>query len=237
MVCSDLSQFRPSEKYDRLIHLAWQDVGKHADYQNLLDNIQGQFQFLNNMVVSGIRDLTVTGTCLEYGMQEGPMPETNKTEPVSSYGLAKLTLYKMLAILQDQQPFSFKWLRCFYVYGENQRPHALLSQLLRAIEEKQKVFNMSPGDQKRDFIHVDTMARNIITIAMQNEVQGAINAGNGTPTSVLDFVKAVMEQKQCELELNRQFYPYHSYEPFAFWADTTKLKSIPGIQFDDRIIV
>jgi len=228
----DIATFVPQEKYDALIHLAWGDVGKYADPQNLLKNLEPQFLFLQRMIDTGLRDITVAGTCFEYGMAEGVMRESAAAQPATFYGLAKATLYQMLAMTPD---LCLKWPRFFYVYGRGQRPQSLLSQLLAAIERKDAQFDMSQGEQVRDFIHIDTLAHNVVKIAAQRERTGIINVGSGAGARVVDFVDRIRDIKGSGIVLNRGFYPYSAFEPFSFVADIQKLKSIPGARFDDQI--
>lgn len=232
---NDLQDFDTEKAagFDRLVHLAWGEVGKYSDPNNLLGNLEPQFKFLQKVIAAGLRDITVAGTCLEYGKTEGDCKEDVAYQPVTYYGLAKLALYDMVQMLSAQYPdLKLKWLRYFYVYGIGQRPQALLSQLLAAIERKDESFNMSPGDQKRDFIHVGTLAHNTLCVAEQSDVLGVINVGNGVGMPVMDFVTSVLAQKKAQMQLNNTFYGYPGYEPFAFWGNTEKLRRIPGTKFD-----
>jgi nucleoside-diphosphate-sugar epimerase len=227
-----------SKTYDKVIHLAWADVKNYTDDTNYTANLEFQKQFIDRVISCGIKNITFAGTCFEYGLREGicreddPAPETYPT----TYAKAKHELYKQLLNIQkNNSEFNFKWLRFFYVYGVGSRPNSLLSQLLRAIESGEKEFNMSVGDQKRDYINIETLAHNIVVIAGQNEQAGIINIGTGKPRTVLEFVEAILKIKNYNLKLNKGFYPYASYEPKEFWADVTKLKSIKGTKFDNKI--
>lgn len=221
---------------DRLIHLAWAEVGKYTDPGNLLDNLAPQFLFLKKALAGGIRHLTVAGSCLEYGLQEGALKEGAAVAPVTYYGLAKHTLHRMLMVDSDKN-MQLNWLRYFYVYGEGQRPQAILPQLMAAIARGDKTFNMSPGDQSRDFVHVTTAAHNTVVIAEQPQGMGVVNVGGGRPMRVLDLVKEALQQKNAAMDLNPGFYPYASYEPFSFWADVAQLKTIPEVILDQKIIL
>lgn len=219
--------------YDRLIHLAWDLSVKFTDPASLTNNLALQFDFLSRMVASGLTDITVAGTCLEYGMQEGSLKEDAALQPVTYYGLAKTALFDMLAILQRDENFSLKWLRYFYVYGVEQRAQSLYPQLLAAIARKDKTFNMSPGDQVRDFISIEALAHNTVVIVEQTAVTGAINVGSGRGMPVVEFVKNILHQHKHEMKLNCGFYPYPTYEPHAFYADTSRLRSILGSRVDE----
>lgn len=231
LVEGTLADFKvESGDYDRLIHLAWDLSVKFTDPASLTNNLAPQFDFLNRMVSSGLTDITVAGTCLEYGMQEGALKEDAPLKPVTYYGLAKTTLFDMLSILQKEKKFSLKWLRYFYVYGAEQRAQSLYPQILAAIARKDKTFNMSPGDQVRDFITIDALAHNTVAAAEQATVTGAINIGSGRGTPVVEFVRGVLHRNKHEMELNCGFYPYQTYEPHNFYADISRLKSIPDMQ-------
>jgi len=235
--CDSISSYEETGRHDALIHLAWEDVGAHTNPKNLLQNTNDQFLFLTRLIDSGVKNLTVAGTCLEYGLTDGCLSEDGRLNPVSFYGLAKMTLSQMLAIHCQSKPgVDLKWLRYFYVYGANQRPQSLLRQLMNAIENGDEAFNMSPGDQLRDFIHVETLAHNTLMVAQQSLVTGPINIGNGKPTKVLDFVEDLIRLSKARISPNTGHYPYHPYEPFAFWANTEKMSLIPGIRFDEGAV-
>lgn len=233
---SDFADITPKGG-EQLVHLAWGEVGKYTDPHNLTSNLTPQFDFLKRMVDEGVRNITVSGTCLEYGMQEGVLHEDISCSPVTYYGLAKLTLLRMLEIYRRQtdNAFSLKWLRYFYVYGEGQRPQSLFGQLEAAIRRGDTTFPMSPADQQRDFITVETLAHNTLAAARQTQVEGVINIGNGRCVTVLKQAQKLLKAHSSDITLNTGHYPYPTYEPFAFWADTAKLATLPDVKFDSHI--
>ena len=86
------------------------------------------------MVEAGVSQVLVTGTCFEYGMQNGPLSEQTAPQPSNPYGLAKNTLRLFLENLQRVQPFTLQWARLFYLHGEGQNPNSLLAALDRLID-------------------------------------------------------------------------------------------------------
>jgi nucleoside-diphosphate-sugar epimerase len=84
-------------------------------------------------------------------------------------------------------------------------------------------------------LFIDTLTHNIAAIANQAEQTGIINIGNGKPTSVSNFINAILKIKNSDIKLNKGHYPYASYEPHEFYADITKLKSVAGVKFDDSL--
>lgn len=211
---------------DKMIHLAWKGLPNYGETFHVTENLPKEFKFIENLVKNGLTDITVSGTCFEYGMYEGELNEDMPTFPANYYALAKDTLRRMLEIFQRQNAFDLKWVRLFYMYGEGQNPKSLLAQLDKAIEIKDKIFNMSGGEQIRDYLPVQVVARNIVTIAMQNKINGIINNSSGIPQKLKIFVTDYLEKNNKNIKLNLGFYPYSPYEPMEFWGKNDKLKKI-----------
>jgi len=214
-------------KPDALIHLAWDGLPNYKSPDHLTQGAK-HLLFLNNLIESGLKNVTVIGTCFEYGMKNGALSENDITEPSNPYGLAKDSLRKALEFLTADKECAFRWIRLFYLYGEGQNQNSLLSQLNRAIESKEPFFNMSGGEQLRDYLPVEEAARHIALIATQKAVDGVINCCSGKPLSVRKFVEDRIKEKSANIALNLGFYPYPDYEPMAFWGDATKLHKLMG---------
>ena len=214
------------DKPDLLIHLAWEGLPNYKALFHFEDNLPRHYSFLKNMIVNGLQDVTVTGTCFEYGFAEGSLNEEMKADPENPYAIAKDTLQKFLSQLKKSNPFSFKWVRLFYMYGKGQNPNSILSQLDKTIEEGKEIFNMSGGEQLRDYLPVEKVAEYIVRIALQNQVEGIINCCSGQPIAVKELVKSYLAIKHKNIHLNLGYYPYPDYEPMRFWGDDKKLKTI-----------
>ena len=213
-------------KPDILIHLAWEGLPNYLEDFHLKQNLPRHEIFLKNIISNGLKDLTVTGTCFEYGMQEGCLIESQTAKPENAYAKAKLYLYESLDSFIKNKEISLKWARLFYMFGEGQSTKSLISQLDKALETNQEAFNMSGGQQVRDFLPIETVANYLVQSAMQKEVDGIINCCSGIPTTVENFVKEYLKRKQKEIKLNLGYYDYSSYEPMRFWGDTNKLNKI-----------
>lgn len=211
---------------DALIHLAWEGLPNYKAAFHVQENLPLHFAFLTNLIRNGQKDITITGTCFEYGLQEGCLNEEMETAPVNAYALAKDRLLKQLLLFQQNHPFHFKWARLFYMYGAGQNPNSLLSQLDKALDDGQPEFNMSGGEQVRDYLPVEKIADYIVMIALQNKVEGVINCCSGEPVSVRSFVENYLKAKGKQIKLNLGYYPYADYEPMCFWGDYKKLAGI-----------
>ena len=229
----DLARLNENENYfdyfgrpDLCIHLAWEGLPNFKDEFHLKINLPQHFLFLENLLRNGLKDLTVTGTCLEYGLKEGELSEEMNCSPVTAYGEAKLELYKELEVAAAQHDAALKWLRLFYMFGEGQNERSLIPQLEKALLRGDESFPMSGGEQQRDFLPVETIAEYIVQLALRPDWKGISNVCSGRPQRVIDFVIDYLKHKGKTIDLQTGLYPYPDYEPMAFWGSTARLKKL-----------
>lgn len=222
----DVCFFDFFQRPDSVIHLSWEGLPNYKQLFHFEKELSKQYQFIKKLVEDGIKNITITGTCFEYGMQEGELSEELDTKPANPYSFAKDALRKQLTFLQTIVHFELKWIRLFYMYGKGQNANSILSQLQLAIDNKETTFNMSKGEQLRDYLPVEIVAKNIVSIALQNNTQGIINCCSGTPISIKELINDYLKKNNAQINLNLGYYPYPDYEPLAFWGNTSKLKKI-----------
>lgn len=211
--------FEKMGRPDVLIHLAWDGLPNYKSLHHFETELPAQYHFLKNMVEAGLPALLATGTCFEYGMQSGPLSEDMQTKPNNPYGYAKDALRQQLELLKSAKPFNLTWARLFYMYGEGQPATSLYPKLKDAVLRGDKVFNMSGGEQLRDYLPVEEVARQIVRLAMEQRDIGAVNICSGKPISVRRLVEQWLGENNWEIELNFGYYPYPDYEPMAFWGE------------------
>lgn len=205
------------EKCNSLIHLAWSGLPNFDKKYHLNKNLNFQFIFLKKIIELGISDITVTGTCLEYGLIEGELDPVMRTNPIVPYAIAKDKLRKKLFQLNLENKFDLKWLRLFYMFGDGQSKKSILSQLQFALDNKKEIFNMSGGEQERDYLNVKDVARIIVDYA-KNKENGIYNVCSGKPIKIKNLVKNYLTQKNKNIQLNYGYYDYNNYEPMSFWG-------------------
>lgn len=210
--------------HDALIHLAWRGLPNYQQHFHLDDVLPAQQRFLGSMLRAGIKQILVSGTCLEYGKQCGQLTETLKSRPDNPYAQAKDALRQSLQQMQHTTPFVLQWCRLFYMYGKGQGANSLLSQLEQAIARGDETFNMSAGEQLRDYLPVETVAEYLLSMIKRRDCDGIFNIASGEPISILSLVKLFIKQRNSHIRLNTGYYPYPEHEAMAFWGDTEKLR-------------
>lgn len=207
---------------DAVAHLSWPGLPHYKELFHFEENLPRDYAFLKSLVAAGYSRLLVSGTCLECGMESGCLAEDAPTAPDNPYALAKDALHKMLESLRKRQPFILQWARLFYMYGEGQNPNALLAQLDRAIDRGDASFDMSGGEQLRDYSPVTHIAAKLATLLEHPEWSGVTHICSGTPVSVRRLVEEHIAKRGAKIQLNLGKYPYPEHEPMAIWGTTRR---------------
>tara|TARA_B100000686_G_scaffold162351_1_gene169901 strand:- start:4300 stop:6297 length:1998 start_codon:yes stop_codon:yes gene_type:complete len=220
-----LAQFGNPEA---LAHLAWTGLPNYNALFHLKENLPADYRFIRSLIDQGLKQIMVTGTCFEYGMQNGCLTEEMATQPANPYAQAKDTLRKSLQLLQQQSSFVLQWARLFYMYGPGQNPNSLLAQLDNAIDKGESVFNMSGGEQLRDYLPVEEVASRLVSLLENMQYDGIFNICSGEPISVRRMVEKYLSERRVDIQLKLGHYPYSDNEPMAFWGKETITLSATG---------
>lgn len=212
--------------FDGVIHLAWPGLPNYKSLIHLEVVFPAECRFLKALILSGCKNLVVAGTCFEYGIQNGCLREDIITNPENPYAIAKNSLRLYLQSLQAYESFSLKWARLFYTHGPGQNEKSLLSQLDLALERGDKEFQMSGGEQLRDYLPVDQLSAYLVALLESEVANGVINICSGQPISVRRLVETHLFSRGKSIELQFGHYPYPDFEPFAFWGCNRKFREL-----------
>lgn len=123
-----------------------------------------------------------------------------------------------------------QWARLFYLHGEGQNVNSLLAALDRAIDTGATAFDMSAGEQLRDFQPITEAARQLVGLLHCRAFSGVVNCASGQPVTVRRLVEQRLQERGASLQLNLGIYPYPTHEPMAFWAVTDRLAQLLAAQ-------
>ncbi len=223
-------------KPDVVIHLAWEGLLDYKSLHHFEVEMPRQYKFLQGLVRAGLPSLVVTGTCFEYGMQSGELLENTKVMPCIPYAYAKDALRQQLEFLQTKHPFALTWARIFYIYGEGQSGGSIYSQLKDAVAQGKTEFNMTSGEQLRDYLHIDEVASILVNLAIRQKNFGIVNVCSGKPRSIRNIVEGWLKDNNWEINLKLGHFNYSDYESMAFWGCRLKLNTILEGHEPQRII-
>ncbi|MEE1920382.1 NAD(P)-dependent oxidoreductase [Pseudomonas sp. 148P] len=220
------------EGVDALVHLAWPGLPNYQGLFHFEHNLMADYAFIKRAVEAGVGQVQVTGTCFEYGLQSGALDEAIECRPDNAYGLAKHSLHLFLARLRQQLPFTLQWARLFYLHGRGQNPNSVLAALDRAIDGAEPRFDMSGGEQLRDFLPIETAAAHLADLLLHRDFSGVVNVCSGQPISVRSLVERHCAARGSRIALNLGHYPYPTHEPMAFWGDARRLWALLGAEHE-----
>lgn len=90
---------------------------------------------------------------------------------------------------------------------------------------------MSGGEQLRDYLPVEEVARRIAVMTKHPEFNGIFNCYTGQPISIRQLVENRIAERNTKIRLNLGYYPYPDYEPMAFWGDGRKMQKILDLDY------
>lgn len=211
--------FAALERPDVLLHLAWDGLPNFRSLSHIESELPRQYAFLSNVIRHGLPALVTVGTCLEYGRQSGPLAAELETRPANPYGFAKDVLRRKLQYLKAVHPYRLTWARLFYMYGDGQPATSLLPALKAAVAAGRSEFPMSGGEQLRDYLPVNEVARRLADLTLNPDAPGLLNLCSGQPISVRRLVEGWIERNGWKIVPKYGELPYADYEPMAFWGD------------------
>ncbi len=214
---------------DAIIHMAWKDGFNHNSLSHL-KYLPQHYAFIKNMIDSGVSSVSVMGTMHEIGYYEGAVDENTPCNPLSLYGIAKNALRQAVLSYADGKTVQIKWLRAYYILGDDARNKSVFTKILQMDKEGKSTFPFTSGVNKYDFIDVDLLAQYIARASVQSEVDGIINVCTGKPVSLKDKVEEFIREKNLNIRPEYGVYPTRKYDSPAIWGDPEKINRILGNQ-------
>ena len=209
----DLIGIFKKETPDIVIHNAAQLSVRLSVEDPLYDssvNVLGGLNVFNCSSQCGVRKVIFAssgGTV--YGEQEKfPADESHGTNPISPYGVAKLTSEKYLNYFNNAYGLKYTALRYANIYGPRQDP--LGEAGVVAIFAKKLLTGQTPvingdGNQTRDYVFVgDTVKANIK--AIESDFVGCVNIGTQSETTVNELFN-ILKSASGKSDLNESHGP------------------------------
>jgi UDP-glucose 4-epimerase len=193
-----ISEIFAIQKFDFVCHLAAQiDVRRSVSdpEEDIKVNVLGGLNILKNCRDYGVKKLVFssTGGAIYGEDAEIPTPETAAAEPISPYGIHKLTFEKYLNYYYRVYGQAYTVLRFANVYGPRQFKGGEAGVIAiftdNGVDGRESVIN-GDGLQTRDFVYVGDVVEALVR-ALNSDYIGAINIGTGVEKSLLDVVLAI----------------------------------------------
>lgn len=137
-----------------------------------------------------------------YGLESCcPLCEDTPTNPISSYGLQKVFIEKLLYLYHYMYGLDYRIVRLANPYGPYQRPNGVLGAVTtftyKALRDE-KIEVYGDGSVIRDFIYIDDAISGIENIVNKESSYRIFNLGSGYGTSInelLDIISRVLNKE------------------------------------------
>lgn len=133
-----------------------------------------------------------------------PIQEDMVTYPITSYGIQKLTIEKILYLYRYQFDLDYRVIRLANPYGPYQRPNGRLGVITTFIykaltDGKLEVYG--DGSVVRDFMYIDDAIKGILNISNGKSEFRVFNLGSGKGTSINEVIDAIRRSIRSNLEV------------------------------------
>jgi UDP-glucose 4-epimerase len=190
----NISEIFAKEKFDIVNHHAAQMDVRYSVKDPTFDantNILGTINLLQNSIQNGVKRFMFASTGgAVYGEQEYfPADEKHPTNPLSPYGISKLSVEHYLYFYKVQFNLNYTILRYANIYGPRQNPKGEAGVVAiftsKFLKGEQPIIN-GTGEQTRDYVFVRDVAKaNLLTHNLnKSEI---FNIGTGKETSVVQL--------------------------------------------------
>jgi len=179
-----------------VFHLAAQSsvsVSVRNPVEDARANILGTLVLLQKSVKYGAKKFifSSTGGAIYGDNVKIPTPETEIPNPISPYGIAKLSVEKYLDFFSKEYGLEYVSLRYSNVYGPRQDPYGeagVVAIFTNRMLKGEKVTIFGDGEYVRDYVYVDDVVRANI-LAMEKGKNVVLNIGTGRGTTVNELFK------------------------------------------------
>lgn len=174
-----------------------------ADF--IYDNLMIQTNVIHAAYHHGVKKLLFLGSsCVYPKLSPQPIKEeyllTGSLEPTNdAYAIAKIAGIKMCQSYKEQHGANFVSVMPTNLYGPNdnydlQNSHvlpALIRKYVEAKEDGAEVTLWGTGAPKREFLHVDDLAKACLLVMLKYNESEVINIGTGEDVSIKDLATLI----------------------------------------------
>lgn len=210
---------------DACLHLAWQSGFNHQDPCHI-NNVLKHYHFIEKVINSGIKNISVAGTMHEIGYHVGPVNENTTCEPINPYGIAKNFLRQAALNLCVKQGVNIKWLRMYYIIGDDKYSNSIFTKILAAAENGKSTFPLNSGEMLYDFINIEDLVIQLVDATIQTKYTGIINCSSGKPVSLRTAVERFIKNNELDIKPEYNKFPNRQYDSYAIWGDAEIINKI-----------
>jgi UDP-glucose 4-epimerase len=134
-----------------------------------------------------------------------PIAESHPLNPKSPYGASKMAAEQYCRVFAETRGLPYVVVRPFNFYSPRADPKSPYSGVITKFVEWAKrgepLSVDGDGEQTRDFIHAEDVARLVLMVAKSNVSNATLNCGSGKGTSINELAKTVVKASGRKVEI------------------------------------
>jgi len=224
-----------NQAVEAVLHMATA-YGRHGELLgDLLEaNVLYPVRLLQAAVKNGAKVFLNTDT---FSAKVDELPDG-----LAGYVLTKRHFRQCGELLARAHGIRFVNLRVEHAYGPLDRSDKFVPTLVRALLTNQAEFELTPGEQVRDFIYVDDVVAACVTLLENHSAlpgnPATVDVGTGSGRSLESMVRLARELCGSSTELRFGALPYRAGELMHSVADTSVLRGLgwrPAVSLNDGL--
>lgn len=175
--------------------------------QELVSNVVFSANLFEACIRCGVKKVVfVSSGGTVYGKEvDCPLKEKTAANPISSYGVQKITIEKLLYLYRYMYGLDYRIIRLANPYGPYQRPNGVLGAVTTFTYKALKgdeITVYGDGSVVRDFIYIDDAIRAIMKIVNGENKHRTFNLGCGYGTSIKQVLETIEEALGIKLNVS-----------------------------------
>jgi UDP-glucose 4-epimerase len=213
-ICSPkIGEIFKKEKPEIVFHFAAQINVRKSVENPLFDakvNILGSLNVIQNFLKLRTSNFQLpkiifasTGGAIYGETKKIPTPENHPANPISPYGIAKLTVENYLRFYKENFGLKFISLRFSNVYGPRQDPKGeagVVAIFIDKLLKKERPTIFGDGNQTRDFIFVEDAVSACLKAMEYKGEKEIFNIGTGIETSINELYEIISKLLRTKIK-------------------------------------
>ena len=226
------------DQHQEVVHLAHSTIPGTAatnPFADLMQNLPPAVRLFEEIAKRNGRLVLVSSGGTVYGEASAlPVSERHATQPISAYGLVKLTLENYARLYAGTDGLQYVCVRPANAFGAGQRVSSgqgFISAAIANVMRSEPVTIFGDCGTVRDYIYVSDVAYGIACALESGHPSETYNLGSGVGRSNMDVVKMMVPLlEQMGFGVNIRHLPERSFDVRVNILDSTKIQNHTGWQ-------
>lgn len=221
--------FAGSNRIDVVIHTA-------TCYGRNKENIYQIFE------ANTVLPLQLLNVAIRYNVSAFVNTDTSLDRFLNPYALSKKQFHDWGILTAAQMGLSFLNLQLEHFYGPGDDDSKFVTMLIRSCLQNVRELNLTAGEQKRDFIHIEDVVSAYLTILKTLHLKKPCfmnyGVGSGDAITIRGLVEKVHAMTEAHTILNFGAVPYRQNEVMESCADIAALRALgwtPKVSLDNGL--